>query len=129
VRGTDCGAGSTILNSSMRPITRRLRLFAAVLGLAQAAVPALALAHELSGSGYGAPSAHVESQGASHEVAAHSHECGLCRHVGSRHRPATGQPLGVGDDLGARHGDWAALDMVVHGHVGSIALPRGPPVG
>lgn len=113
----------------MQPITRRLRLFAAVLGLAQAAVPALALAHELAARGYGAPLAHVESQGASHELTAHSHECGLCRHVVSKDRPAPGQSFGIEEDVGTLRGDWAALDRVVRRSGGSVALPRGPPVG
>src|SRR3990170_2960330 len=68
----------------MPPITRRLRVFAAVLGLAQGAVPALALAHELAARDYVGSAAHAEPLGATHESSAHSHECGMCRNLVSK---------------------------------------------
>lgn len=114
---------------TMRPITRRLRLLAAVLGLAQSAMPALALAHELAAAGYGTPVAHAESQGADHDAAAHSHDCGLCRNAVSK----IGFPAGARAVLSAGLGSLGRPSAVrffgVDGGVGSAVLPRAPPVG
>lgn len=113
----------------MRPITRRLRFFAAVLGLAQCAVPALALAHELSAAGYGAPVSHAESQGTSHDVASHAHECGLCRNVASKGRMPAAEHSGLAQGRASLRGSWDARTTVPRGNDGCAALPRGPPVG
>ncbi len=117
------------IDSSMRPITYRLRVFAALLGIAQGAVPALAIAHEVAASELAAPIAHVESQGANHDVATHSHECGICRHGVSKDGFAPGAPLGLSDYSDLRFSAWDERVRVVHLDGGSVALPRGPPLG
>lgn len=112
----------------MRPITRRLRLLAAVLGFTQGAVPALAVAHELTVGSYGGSAAHAEALGASHESTAHPHDCGICRNVVSK---AGMPPRGTfAEDRAASHTrplhDRAAA---APGNDGPPALPRAPPVG
>lgn len=113
----------------MRPLAYRLRIIAVLLGLAQGGAPALAVAHELVAAEFAAPVAHMESQGASHDVAAHAHDCGICRHNESR----SGLPPAASTDLancpGLRSGGWDARAGLVQCDDESASLPRGPPVG
>jgi len=112
----------------MRPITRKLRLLAAVLGLAQGTVPALAVAHELTVGNYGGSAAHAEALGASHESTAHPHDCGMCRNLVSK---AGVPPRGtfVEDHAASLARPLQDQAAGTPGDDGPAALPRAPPVG
>ena len=103
-------------------------MLAVLLGLAQGAAPALASAHELVAAGFGAPVAHVEAQGTTHEVTAHSHDCGICRNAGSRVGLPGASCAALGDGQGSGELGLTAAFAAVHGDLPG-ALARGPPLG
>lgn len=113
----------------MRPITRRLRVLAAVLGLAQGVVLSLGVAHELSVRDYVAAAAHAEPLGATHESPAHSHECGICRNHVSKAAAPPARTAGIAEVAGSRACEFDGPCIVALGDDGPVALPRAPPVG
>ena len=112
----------------MRPITRRLRILAALLGLAQGAAPALLVAHELAAAPFGAAVPHAESQGATHDVASHAHDCGICRTAGFKVGipPAAPAAIGPSKETEGRASD--ADVFAVDRDDAPGALPRAPPL-